>query len=100
LPSLSENFGIAVLEAMACAVPVVVTPDVGLARTVEAAGAGLVVEGDSGAFGLALAQLVANASMRRKMGQAGLEVARNEFSWSVIARQAEALYASLGAVGG
>ena len=46
LPSYSENFGNAVLEAMAVGTPVVVTPEVGLAAEVERSGAGVVTPND------------------------------------------------------
>lgn len=43
LPSLSENFGMAVVEAMLCQLPVVISENVGIAPEVERAHAGLVV---------------------------------------------------------
>ncbi len=44
LPSHQENFGIAVVEAMACGVPVLITRPVNIWREIEASGAGLVDE--------------------------------------------------------
>jgi len=44
LPSHQENFGIAVVEAMACGTPVLITRPVNIWREIEASGAGLVDE--------------------------------------------------------
>src|SRR5437764_15309057 len=60
LPSISENFGNVVLEAMAASTPVVVTPEVGLARDVEAAGAGVVTSNEPAALAQALRALLAD----------------------------------------
>ncbi len=95
LPSYSENFGIAVLEAMACGVPVIVTPEVGLAPIVSEVGAGLVVEGVPFKLGDAIAALVSDSDRRRLMGEAGRAIARDRFSWDAVASQMEAAYQTL-----
>jgi glycosyltransferase involved in cell wall biosynthesis len=95
LPSYSENFGIAVLEAMACGVPVIVTPEVGLARVVAETGAGLVVDGDPAKLGAAIAALLADPDRRRRMGEAGRAAAEQQFSWDAVAQKMEALYQDL-----
>ena len=95
LPSYSENFGIAVLEAMACGVPVVVTPQVGLAKTVREIGAGLVVEGDARQLGQAIGQLLADPDQREALGTAGRISAETRFSWNAIARQMAEVYREL-----
>ena len=46
LPSSQENFGVAMVEAMAAGTPVVITPGVNLAPEIDAAGAGWIVELD------------------------------------------------------
>ena len=44
LPSYSENFGLAVIEAMACGIPVVISNKVGISQEVRRHNAGVVVE--------------------------------------------------------
>lgn len=95
LASYSENFGIAVLEAMACSVPVVVTPEVGLASAVHASGAGIVVEGDAEKLGAAITRVLAEPALQQTMGFAGHKVAREQFAWDRIAKETEAMYQSI-----
>ena len=94
LPSHSENFGMVVLEAMAVGCPVVVTSGVGLAETVRACGAGLVVEGDAARLAEAISSLEGNESARRQMGAAGRKAAAEQFSWTRVAAEMADLYAS------
>lgn len=76
-PSLSEGFGIPVLEAMALGVPVVASNMTALPEVV--AGAGLIVEAtDPRAWAEALQS--ASGPMRMKLAEAGLAHARR-FSW-------------------
>jgi len=95
LASYSENFGNAVLEAMAMGVPVIVTPQVGLASTVAETGSGLVVEGDPQQFGAAIARLLADPGQRRAMGEAGRRAVAERFSWAAIAQSMETLYGEI-----
>lgn len=92
LPSHSENFGNAVLEAMAVGLPVVVTPEVGLAPVVERAGAGLVVPGEPAILAAALRQLLASPATRASMGRNGTALVEAEFGWPAVARRMMAVY--------
>jgi glycosyltransferase involved in cell wall biosynthesis len=92
LPSYSENFGIAALEAMACATPVVVTPEVGLAAAVAATGAGLVIDGDPEQLGRAISDLLVDDGRRALIGAAGRRAVEEKFLWSSIAEQMEIVY--------
>ena len=95
LPSYSENFGNVVIEAMAAGCPVIVSKDVGLADTVLATRAGLVVDGDADTLGAAMSRLFGDAALRQEMGERGRAAAHAQYSWPVVAGQMEDLYSSL-----
>jgi glycosyltransferase involved in cell wall biosynthesis len=91
LPSLSENFGNVVIEAMAAGTPVVVSPEVGAAHAVQAARAGLVAPAEPRALALALATLARDERLRAEMG-ANARAAASAFTWESVARRMEAAY--------
>jgi len=91
LPSRSENFANVVLEALAAGTPVVVTREVGLADTLDEAGAGLVVPGDPHSVARALEKLAREPELRETLGRAGCALAER-FAWPRIARAMEEVY--------
>lgn len=95
LPSFSENFGIAVAEAMAVGLPVIVTPGVQIAPEIAQAKAGLVVEGEEDALANAIAQLLASAVLRQQLGENGQHLVNNRYSWSAIAQNLSTAYQSV-----
>ena len=95
LPSLSENFGISVLEAMSMGCPVVVTPEVGLAEAIAKFDAGLVVEGDVVSLGREIGLLLRDSDRRRRMGANGRRLAASRYSWNRVAGQMFDKYESI-----
>lgn len=71
LPSYSENFGMAAMQAMYAGVPVVVTPGVALSREVARVGAGLVVAKNEEAVADAILKILEDPKAARKMGERG-----------------------------
>jgi glycosyltransferase involved in cell wall biosynthesis len=92
LPSYSENFGNVVAEAMAMACPVVVTPDVGLAKLVGEVGAGVVTPGDPPILAKAITDLHRDEIRRKRSGLLGRQAAIEYLSWGGAAAQMEAEY--------
>lgn len=71
----SEGFGLAVLEAMACGVPVVAS-EIPSHRSFAADGAAFAPVGDAGAFARAAEEVLTDGRRWRQMRQAGLEIAK------------------------
>ncbi len=99
LPSYSENFGLAVVEAMACGLPVVISDQVNIWREVEAAGAGLVGPCEATRLAAHLERLLADPGLGAEMGRRGKELVARRFQWDGIALALQDLYARLIAKG-
>jgi len=82
LPSHTENFGVAVVEAMACGLPVVISDQVNIWREVRDAGAGLVVSRDVGQVAGALAYLLDDQDARTAMVTRARALVTEKFSWA------------------
>ena len=95
MPSLSENFGLAAIEAMRRAIPVIVTPEVGMASIVQSSGGGLVVDGDPSAIAEGLNRLLGDPAAARAMGIAGQSYVVGRYGWDAVATAIEGLYASI-----
>lgn len=91
LPSVHENFGMTVLEAMAGATPVIVTEGCGIAPQIRDR-AGLVVPHDEKALAQAMQSLQKNTQLRDELARGARLLIREEFSWKPVVENLEALY--------
>lgn len=92
LPSYSENFGLAVLEAMYMGLPVVITENVGVKDYVTKTGAGFVINKDKKEITNAILHLLNNGNMCKYMGMKGREFVEKNLTWNSIAEQAIKVY--------
>jgi glycosyltransferase involved in cell wall biosynthesis len=97
LVSTAENFGNAALEAMACGVPVVVSPEIGLADEIRRSGCGAVVDADPVAIAAALGELAADPAAARALGERGRRAAESGYGWTAVAARMRAVYRAAGA---
>jgi glycosyltransferase involved in cell wall biosynthesis len=99
VPSHREGFGVACIEAMAQARPVVASAVGGLLDLVVDGETGLFVPPrDVAALRAALERLLGDAELRRRLGEAGRERVREHFAWPAVTRATiEAYEAALAA---
>lgn len=94
LPSYQENFGLCVMEALACGVPVLVSPHVNLADEIKAAGAGWIAAVDKEAIKSVLEDALSCEDERARRGAAGRTLSL-EFSHERVAARLNEMYSAV-----
>lgn len=88
MPSRYEGLSIALLEAMASGLPVILSDRAGLHRQVARHGCGIVVSPAAAPVTAAMLRL-SDPALRQRMGEAGRALVLREHTWTVIAQRLE-----------
>jgi L-malate glycosyltransferase len=91
--SISESFGVAVIEASSCEKPVVVSDSGGLPEVVEHNVSGIVVpQMDVEKAAEAFIKLIEDEQLRKKLGKAGRIRVKKLYDWNVCVQQMISIY--------
>ena len=94
--SLSESFGMSLVEAMAYGVPVLAAETGGMTEVVKATGGGVLTpSADPAAQAVALRELLLEPESRKRFGSAGRTEVKKLYSWSAVADKTMHLYQDL-----
>ncbi|MEW6578859.1 MAG: glycosyltransferase, partial [Chloroflexota bacterium] len=94
LPAVGEGFSMAALEALACGLPVLLTPGCHFPEAAEA-GAGVIVPRKVEPLREALVALLSDADRRAAMGQRARALVEARYTWPQIVAQMETAYAAV-----
>lgn len=95
LPSHSENFGIAVAEALISGLPAVITPGIQISTEIDAVGAGMVTDATPEAFAAAIGKVITQPNLQQRLRKSGLQLATSRYSWMAIAKDLAAVYKNI-----
>ncbi len=95
LPSHSENFGIAAVEAMATGLPCVLTPGVAISEGLQESRAALVPDSSVDSISAAFDVLLSTPDLALEIGNNGRSHAFREFEMNTMGERLKALYQSL-----
>lgn len=79
LPSLNENFGIVLIEAMHAGLPLLISDEVYIHKEIENAGAGLICRPETSSVTEKLRILLADSKKRQAMGAKGRELVQQRY---------------------
>ncbi len=85
LPSYSENFGMSVIEAMACGVPVVVSNKVGISGDIRQSKAGVVVDCSEDSLYKGLISVLDSEDLARELSFNGRKMVEQRYNIDNIA---------------
>lgn len=92
-PSLAESFGVAIIEASACKLPVVVTNVGGLKEVVKHGETGIIVESENAQqLAEALLKLVLDTNLRVDYGENGRKFVAQHYEWKENVKMMEQAY--------
>lgn len=95
-PTYAEGFSNTILEAMAAGLAVVSTHSVGVSDCLRDGENGLLVQpGDVKALAEALARVIEDEDLRRRLAKAGLAECRRVYSWTAVGQQIMKVYAEV-----
>lgn len=92
LPSYSETFGLSILEAMSCKLPVVISKQCNIASQVKASNSGVIVNLNKTDLAEAIIKLLDNKDLAKEMGENGQRLIQEKFSWNKITNKMIDLY--------
>ena len=92
LPSFSENFGIAALEALAVGVPVILSDQVALSDEIRDADAGLVAPCEAEPLAEKIITLLLDPELRRRFGANSRRLVQERFSMEAVGQALKDLY--------
>jgi glycosyltransferase involved in cell wall biosynthesis len=95
LPSYTENFGIALVEAMACGLPVITSNKVNICQEIQQFDAGIVINCDAGELAKAIIVLLENVEIRKEYGTNGRRLVEQKFNWKIVAGQLSKEYQNI-----
>lgn len=95
LPSYSENFGVAVVEAMACKLPIIVSDKVGIANDIRDYKAGFVINASVEGVYTGLKYYLDNTNEFKKMAENGKKYVMDKYDINITADKMIDLYSEV-----